>query len=61
MRLCLRLLVVDVFQENHLQQIHFPQKTDSALLDCIYCDVVFLNLSDAVAVDFSVSELGTKK
>ena len=61
MRLYLRLLVTDVFQENYLQQIHFSQKTDSALLDCIYCDVVFLNLSDDFAVDFSVSELGTKK
>ncbi len=55
MRLYLRLLVTDVFQENYLQQIHFPQKTGSALLDRIYCDVVFLNLSDAVAVDFRVS------
>lgn len=61
MRLCLWILVVDVFQENHLQQIHFPQKTRGALLDCVYCDAIFLNLSDDFAVDFSVSELGTKK
>lgn len=57
MRLCLWLLVVDVFQENHLQQIHFAQKAHCFILDCVYRHAVFLNLSNAFTLDFRTRKL----
>ena len=60
MRLCLWILAIDVFQKNYLQQIHFPQKAHCFVLDCIYRDDFFLNLSNNFALDFRISELGIK-